>query len=518
MAFDAEFVDGFDKYGVSGNSLTAALFAGEWNTITLNGGSIKTNAALSGTGYCLTLLGGTGGNPATLQKTLGANYARMIGGVAFSSNLTGISTIHLVDTLSTTNSQVAIVVNTSGQIQAYRGASYTSTTPGGTLLGTASSTIAANAVHTLEWDITINNTTGIVKLWLDGVSVLSLTGQNTRNTANSYYNALVLTAVNTAGSSFNVDHLYNWYFLSGGGSETPLLYNPIVETQFPSSDAAVQFTPTAGVLGQDYSITANTNAPGANQLFLRRFTPLVNATINSVSILPGATSAAAKFKAVIYADSAGSPTGAPLSSGTEVVGCTSGTVLTGALVTPQSLTAGTPYWIGFITDTSVVLNQVDTTTTGAKAANTYTSGAPTSPTMTTGQASWIIFGNCTSPAANWAQVTNGFSNPPLGDLSYNADSTVGHADRFGFPALSINSQNIATVAVKGFCERSDAGARTIDLITRSNTTTSTGSNPAQSPGTSYGWLGSYFDKDPNGSITWTKSAVDAATSGYDIAT
>jgi len=64
-----------------------------------------------------------------------------------------------------------------------------------------------------------------------------------------------------------------------------------------------------------------------------------------VAIVPGATSGTAKFKAVAYADSAGAP-GSLLSSGTEVVGCTSGSTLTGALITPQSLTAGTPCWIG----------------------------------------------------------------------------------------------------------------------------------------------------------------------------
>jgi len=75
-------------------------------------------------------------------------------------------------------------------------------------------------------------------------------------------------------------------------------------------------------------------------------------------LVSSATSGTAKFKAVVYADSAGAP-GSLLSSGTEVVGCTSGSTLTGALITPQSLTAGTPCWIGFITDTSVVLQQAD---------------------------------------------------------------------------------------------------------------------------------------------------------------
>ncbi len=130
---------------------------------------------------------------------------------------------------------------------------------------------------------------------------------------------------------------------------------------------------------------------------------------------PGATSETAKFKAVAYADSTGAP-GSLLSSGTEVVGCTSGSTLTGALVTPQSLTAGTPCWIGFITDTSVILQQADSGTSGYKASNTYASGAPgTAPAMTGGQASWLLYGNVSGITGhNWLELDN---NPALGDLS-----------------------------------------------------------------------------------------------------
>jgi hypothetical protein len=470
--------------------------------------SVSLQSAPSGPGASLGIA--TAGSDGFLFKSFGGNYARSTGVVTFQANLAGTFGFGLTDTGTT---QVSIgITGSTGNVVVKRGTLST-----GVTVATSTQSVVDGSVHTLAWDVTIHNSAGIAIIWLDGVATsINLTGQNTRSSSNNFLNGFNFQVVNFNNSSkiTKYDHLAAQLYIASGGSELPPLANPVIETQFAISDSAVQFAGSAGVLGQDYSTTANTNAPGANELFLRQFTPLVNCTINSVSILPAATSATAKFKAVIYS---GSPTGAALSSGTEVVGCTSGTVLTGALVTPQSLTAGTPYWIGFITDTSVVLSEVDTTTTGAKAANTYASGAPSSPTMTTGQASWIIFGNCTVPAANWAQVAANFGNPPLGDLSYNQDSTVGHEDLFNFPPLSTGSQTIYTAAVKMYCARSDAGARTVDMRTKSSSTDSGGSSTGQAPGTTYGWLASYFDVDPNGSVAWTKTALDAATSGYKIA-
>lgn len=122
--------------------------------------------------------------------------------------------------------------------------------------------------------------------------------------------------------------------------------------------------------------------------------------------------------------------------------------MTGALITPQSLTAGTPCWIGFITDTSVVLQQADAGTAGSKASNTYTSGAPgTTPAMTGGQASWLLYGNVSGITAhNWLELAN---NPALGDLSYVYSDAVNDEDLFTFDALSVNPDAIYTVAVKG---------------------------------------------------------------------
>lgn len=518
MVWDYEFIDGFDKYGPIGTVLftTSGTFptimSGEWttNTSTSNG---QIQGALGGTGGCLQLNSNSGSGGQRFVKTVPNNFAEFIGGMAVQQN-TIANTTMLMGFHDSGTPQFSLCLESDGTIGARRG------TESGTLIAKSTQTLSPNTTFYIEWDIVIHNSAGVIKVWLNGVlTSLNLTSQNTRGgTANNYANQMSVSA--SAGNSSVIvkyDHLYQRGYLATGSGDTPLLTNPLVETQFPTSDSSVQFTASAGVIGQDYSITGSTNAPGANKLYLRRFAPTVNCTIQSVSQLPQTTSATAKFKAVIYADSGGNPNGAPLSSGNEVTGVTANTLMTGTLVTPQALTGGTFYHIGFICDTSITLTQVDTVNlNGEVASNTYGSGAPTTPTMTGGQVPWIIFGNVTGPASNYSQVGNEFSNPPLSDLSFNSDSTVNHEDLFGFPALPSGSLP-TSVAVKGWIEKSDAGARTMDLRTKSSTTDSAGSNAGFSPSTSYQWFGSYFDTDPNGSIAWTKAAVDAATSGYKIA-
>jgi len=217
---------------------------------------------------------------------------------------------------------------------------------------------------------------------------------------------------------------------------------------------------------------------------------------------------------VVYADSAGSPTGSTLVTGAEVTGTTANATLVSAFSSPPTLSASTAYWLGFITDTFVQLNQVDGTTTGAKATNTYGSGPPTNPTMTTGQPSWIIYGNMTGIAVDWYEVD---VNPPPGDISYVYASSSGYEDLYSFPALTTTPNNIYTVAVKGNIKKSDTGTRTIDLRMKSGGTDTGGSNPGQTPATTYGWMDSFFDTDPNTGVAWTPTGLNSAVSGVKVA-
>jgi len=299
------------------------------------------------------------------------------------------------------------------------------------------------------------------------------------------------------------------------GTGSILGTNPVVETHTETSDSQAQFSVGASVFGAWVNYSNSTNAPGANQLFFRAFTPSANGNLASVSTIPAATSAGANFKAVVYADSSNKP-GSLLATGNQVTGTTSGSVLTSTFTSPPALTAGTQYWIGFITDTSVALQLSDNSTAGQRAANTYTSGAPaTAPTMTTGQSDWILWGNLTGVTSHTYEVTQNAPLGYLGDYSYVQSNTVGQEDLFNVAALVSNPSQIYTVAVKGFLRDSDAGSRTVTLQTKSGGVDSGGT--AFTPSTTYQWFGSYWATDPNGNTAWTVNNLNNALDGYKIA-
>jgi hypothetical protein len=497
------FLESFDKYGpVNSNptSVNAMLTAGEWTSAGVNWSVV---AGLSSTGQAIS--GGMGG-ALPLVKTLSANYSRLIGGVRFASNLVGgfAAGVGFGDAGAV---QCTITINPAGTISLRNGLATSAT-----ILATSGTSVSANSTHYLEWDITFGNSAAY-QVWLDGVSLFSGTGDTT-TTANNTANQFILAASVTATITMTYDDLY-LFDSTGTTNNAVLLTSPRVETTFPTSDSAVQFAFGAGILGSNAARVATTSAPAAGSLVLRRFTPAVAGTLASITIMPGGTSAPANYRGVCYADSGGTAPGTLMSSGTQVTGVTSGTAATLPLTTPQSLSAGTQYWIGFINDTAVVLQQSDGSTLGYRAANTYASGAPgTAPAMTSGQASWLLWGNLTGiSGANYNEVTQ---QPPPGAQSYVFDATVGHEDLYNFGALSTSPAFVYAVAVKGYIQKSDAGAKTISLRMKSSATDSAGSLAGQTPATTYGWMTSLFPTDPNGSIAWTGTALNAATSGFRV--
>jgi hypothetical protein len=133
--------------------------------------------------------------------------------------------------------------------------------------------------------------------------------------------------------------------------------------------------------------------------------------------------------------------------------------------------------------------------------------------MTVGQPSWVIWGNCTGASTNWSSLNN---NPAVGNLSYVSSATVGQNDLYSFPALSSTPTAIYTVAIKGNVARTDSGLRTVNMTLKSGSTISNGSNSAITPPTSYSWVDSFFDTDPNTGLAWTSTTLNAATAGPKI--
>lgn len=488
------FLDGFDKYGGANTNTTSvtALMAGEWTTV--NGTIV---APLSAVGQAISI---TANNSCT--KTLATNYGRIIGGFRFSGSLVAAAGITFQDAGT---AQCGVSINTTGTISIKTGGYAT-----GTAIATSTGSVAANTTHYLEWDITIGSA-GAYNVYLDGVSVLSGTG-NTRTTTNNTVSGMLVGCA-VGSTSYIIDDFY-LFDSTGSTNNAPLLTSPRIETTFPSSDSSVAFAIGASVVGPTLPRATTSSSTGANQFRVRPVTPTRNCTLNSISAFGGTTtSSTINLRPVIYSDTAGAP-GSLLSAGSTVTGITSGAVTTMPLTTPQSLTAGVQYWIGHMCDISAAsaLQVLDTTSLDRTGTSTFSSGAPGTAPATSATNSTVIWGNVSGVGVNSYELTN----PPQGAYSYVTATGVGTEDLYGFPFLSTTPQTVHAVALKANVSRSDSGARTVSMRVKSGSTDNGGSATGQTPGTSYGWIGTFFPTDPNTGAAWLPANLNAATSGIQI--
>jgi hypothetical protein len=493
------FCDGFDKYGPPGN-VSALQLLGEW---TLTGTSPTITTPLSSLGGALRMTTSS----ISLVGQLPAAMTRVAG--SFRVMKTDTNATIRVGFQNSATAAFSITINATTNVLEIRTGIAT-----GTVLASGGF-IAQNTAVVISYDVTIGASSAYT-VYLNGVSLLSGTG-NTGNGQTSVNNVIFANG----SAACTLDDFVVLNPADAAYSSTALTGNIIVETQFPNGDNQKQFIndsnllwPASIIPSAVHVLSTGSAFPGANRLVVQRVTPVTNCTLNSVTVLPGQTTAA-KLQMVAYADSSGLP-GALLTAGTEIVGTSNGVFIIGALTTPQSLTAGTSVWIGFIIDTSIAFSGYDNALTSfsqTKSA-TYTSGAPSSGAGTASFATLLIWGNCTGAADNFASV---MLNPPATTGSQIHSLTVGDEDLYNFPALLSGVTSIYGVAVKGFLNKSDSGARTGSLNMKSSTTDSTGSNPGFTLSTTNQWIKSMFDLDPNTSAAWTASNLNAAKSGVSVA-
>lgn len=171
-------------------------------------------------------------------------------------------------------------------------------------------------------------------------------------------------------------------------------------------------------LGFPNSTSVNTSTLSANSIALLKVTPSGALDLTDVTFMPGLTLPAGgsgatwesttgpsvgnpvvNYMGLVFADNAGAP-GTLLSSTPQFAGTTAGTAVTCSFTTPPSLTAGTPYWIGIMTDGALNIALADDTGTGGYTASyTYSNGPPaTAPAMTSGQPDWQMWGNANTGA------------------------------------------------------------------------------------------------------------------------
>jgi hypothetical protein len=215
------FMDGFDHF------LTADASKKGW---TINSNTINPTAGRRGGGALA-----FGSSLFTSSKPFPANLQTVVVGCAYNPFVLGSSAfLSLVDG---STQQVTVGANSDGSLKVFRGAN------NGTLLGqTAPALYVPGAYFYLEVKAKIDPTVGTVELRINGVSVLSLSGVNTRSTANSYVNQLYVVS---QGSGSFLDDLYVCDI--SGTKNNDFLGDSRVDPLLPNADGTYsQFTPSTG--------------------------------------------------------------------------------------------------------------------------------------------------------------------------------------------------------------------------------------------------------------------------------
>lgn len=181
----------------------------------------------------------------------GSSYANLHAQRAFGSNLATSRLLFGFYTATTaafglcgwvdgSTIQVSLRYNADGTITALRGNWST-----GTVLGTSSATITGSSFgNHIEAAATIDGTSGSVQVWLNGVSILSLTGVNTKASANAYATGGFLGWQGAAAGASGAVAYYDDIILS---SDTAQIGAATVVTLMPSgAGTTTQWTPSTG--------------------------------------------------------------------------------------------------------------------------------------------------------------------------------------------------------------------------------------------------------------------------------
>lgn len=102
---------------------------------------------------------------------------------------------------------------------------------------------------------------------------------------------------------------------------------------------------------------------------------------------------------------------------------------------------------------------------------------------------------------------------PNDDTDFVESSTVGHQDLYTTDNLSGTPDTVYAVVVRAAARKDDAGSRTIQLLTRTGTTTDVGAT--QTLLTTYSRFQEIHEIDPDTGVAWTVSGVDGLQIGME---
>lgn len=182
------------------------------------------------------------------------------------------------------------------------------------------------------------------------------------------------------------DKFLRYYFVS---PSLPPQYNTTARIQggqppwllgVPPPGCALGVTVQGGgdlaLLGYPTSNTINTVDQPAQSLYVVQITPLGAMQLNDVAFIPMSDSTTANIVGVLYSDAGGIP-GTLLNVGLQVTGVTTGIACVSQFVNATGLLANVPVWIGFMTDTEIVVQQANNSSeAGSQLITTFSNGPP----------------------------------------------------------------------------------------------------------------------------------------------
>ena len=495
------FGDGFDCYAAPADAI-----AGYWDSGNSTNWSLATGRFSGSLG-----LQGTTGNAvnALVLKNSGSNDAvhHISVAVQQSAAITGTSPYHWFTLLDGATAQCSVVFRSDGAILLAAGAS------NGTVLATYTGALtASNTWYQFEIEVRISNTAGYMivrKLGNTTADFVSATNLDTSANANDYANRLTVGV--TIGTNQTIDDLL-WRSDSVANG-VAWVGDIRCSTRRPASDAAVTWSRSGtGSLSQSFAGGQTTTLGILNTAsYATQYTVSYAGSIASVTIVTG-SAAAGNIKAAVWADNAGVP-GAVLATANPITVVAAGNnVLT--LTTPLTVTPGQKIWVGASIDTNGGFwGSSAAIATGATFSVAYASFPQANPVATIPGRALSSSINYSTPTGNWQLVQE-----PQQDAAatYVYSSTPGQSDLYGVGAISSTPASTVMVVTRAFCQKSDAGTRTLSVQLKSGGTT-VSSTPATALNTVWGWISRVDTVDPATGAAWTAVGVNNAQIGVIVA-
>lgn len=376
---------------------------------------------------------------------------------------------------------------------------------GATLASYVGALTAINTWYAFEIEVVINNTTGSISVRKNGnpSNDFFLGSLNTRaGTTNNYANKI---GVSNSWSNNNAQVIDDFIWRSDTSS-VPWVGDVRCYTRMPLADSSVQFTRSGSVVPLTPFVQGATATPVVTVARFQPFTMPCDGAIGTLSLSLAAANAG-NVKCTIFASSGTAPT--------TILG--SATTLTGLIIgsntftfgTPVTITRGTQYWVGFITDTAAAnsWNTTSSATAGLQQTGTTYAAFPTASPTTATTAALIVTVNITS-SVNASFVADIQQDAAA---SYVLSSTNGQADLYTIGSIANTPGTIIGVTTRGYFQKSDAGTRNATVQLKSGATTVQGTSTALN--TTWGWIARNDLVDPATGAAWTATSVNNITIG-----